>query len=78
MSEAKEGSALLEDIDEHTFVRFSQYAYTGDYATPDPEILLDASVIATTSTLDETPPDPTKEAIEAAPADTSIIIDDDG
>ena len=48
MSEAKEGCALLEDVDEGTFVRFSQYAYTGDYITADPDILLDSSTIAST------------------------------
>ncbi len=48
MSEAKEGCALLEDVDEGTFVRFSQYAYTGDYITADSDILLDSSTIAST------------------------------
>ncbi|KAI9762719.1 MAG: hypothetical protein M1840_001186 [Geoglossum simile] len=38
MLEAREGCACLEDVDEETFVRFSQYLYTGDYSatTPDP------------------------------------------
>ena len=31
MSEAETGSAVLEDVDENTFVYFSQFAYTGDY-----------------------------------------------
>jgi len=48
MSEAKKGCALLEYIDEHTFVRFSQYAYTGDSVTAEQEILLDSSTIGTT------------------------------
>ena len=48
MSEAKEGCALLEDVDERTFVRFSQYAYTGDYVATDPDILLDSSAITST------------------------------
>lgn len=46
MSEAKESCAWLEDVDESTFIRFSQYAYTGDYIAADPEILLDSSTIA--------------------------------
>ena len=46
MSEAKEGCAWLEDVEESTFIRFSQYAYTGDYIAADPEVLLDASTIA--------------------------------
>jgi len=48
MSEAKEGCALLEDVEEQTFVQFSQYAYTGDYVAADPDILLDSSAIANT------------------------------
>ena len=31
MSEAKQGSAVLDDVDEDTFARFCQYLYTGDY-----------------------------------------------
>lgn len=46
MSEAKEGCAALEDVEESTFIRFSQFAYTGDYIAADPEILLDSSTIA--------------------------------
>jgi hypothetical protein len=36
MTEAKERCALFEDIDEETFVRFCEYAYTGDYPVPSP------------------------------------------
>ncbi|KAI9777302.1 MAG: hypothetical protein M1816_004801 [Peltula sp. TS41687] len=53
MLEAKEGCAFLEDVDEQMFVRFSQYAYTGDYVAADPEILLDQSMIGTAQ--DEAP-----------------------
>ena len=34
MMEAQTKSATLEDVDEETFVRFCQFAYTGDYAVP--------------------------------------------
>ena len=51
MSEAKEGCAFLEDVEESTFVRFSQYAYTGDYTAADPDIVLDSSMIAATSAI---------------------------
>ena len=48
MSKARKVCALLDDVDEHTFIRFSQYAYTGDHITADPVILLDSSTIVTT------------------------------
>lgn len=44
MREAKEGLAILEDVEEDTFVGFCEYAYTGDYVsriierTPDIEV----------------------------------------
>ena len=46
VKKAKEGCAPLEDVDQYTFIRFSQYAYTGDYIAADHEILLDSSTIA--------------------------------
>ncbi|OCL00104.1 uncharacterized protein K441DRAFT_537635, partial [Cenococcum geophilum 1.58] len=47
MLEANQGYAVLEDIEEGTFVRFSQYAYTGDYSTPGPETNNDGAAGAT-------------------------------
>jgi hypothetical protein len=35
MREASEGKAIIEDIEEDTFILFCQFAYTGDYTTPD-------------------------------------------
>ncbi|KAJ4857839.1 hypothetical protein T069G_08736 [Trichoderma breve] len=46
MKESKEHSVCWEDIDEKTFLRFGEWAYTGDYKPEEPEILLDASQIA--------------------------------
>ena len=34
MVEASDGKAIIEDVQEDTFVRFCQFAYTGDYTTP--------------------------------------------
>ena len=34
MAEASDGKAKFEDVQEDTFVRFCQFAYTGDYTTP--------------------------------------------
>ncbi|KAH9206129.1 hypothetical protein DL95DRAFT_316139, partial [Leptodontidium sp. 2 PMI_412] len=35
MKEAFARKAVFEDIEEDTFIRFCQFAYTGDYTTPD-------------------------------------------
>ncbi|RFU33844.1 hypothetical protein B7463_g2468, partial [Scytalidium lignicola] len=35
MAEASDGKAIFDDIEEDTFTRFCQFAYTGDYTTPD-------------------------------------------
>jgi hypothetical protein len=43
MAEAKESCAILEDVDEGTFVRFVEYMYTNDYSVPDPVIVQTAS-----------------------------------
>jgi hypothetical protein len=43
MAEAKESCAILEDVDESTFVRFVEYMYTNDYSVPDPVIVQMAS-----------------------------------
>ena len=47
MSEALNGRAIFKDMDEDTFVRFCQFAYTGDYTPPvlvhDPEVELEAA-----------------------------------
>jgi len=58
MSETKEGYGLLQDVDERTFVRSSQYAYIGDYIAPDPDILFNSFTIAFTHLVpNETPID---------------------
>jgi hypothetical protein len=35
MAEASDGKAIFEDIQEDTFLRFCQFAYTGNYTTPE-------------------------------------------
>lgn len=75
MLEAKEKCALLEDIDDDTFVRFSQYAYTGDYIAADPEILLHSSAIATTHhALNDACPNPGQDDGGDAPLAPAIAF----
>ena len=79
MSETKEGCALLDDDEESTFVRFSQYAYTGDYIAADPDIQLHSSFIASTHPVpneafidvdsEEAPPPASPAAPDDAPRD---------
>ena len=84
-SEAEKGRAILTHIDEQTFVRFSQYAYTGDYDAAEHEIILDSSGIdhpdETQSNLDtedgndEKAPEETIDAVEEeeVPAETAFV-----
>ncbi|KAM6476457.1 hypothetical protein HDV62DRAFT_375185 [Trichoderma sp. SZMC 28011] len=46
MRESDERCVFWEDTDEKTFIRFGEWAYTGDYKPEEPEILLDSSQIA--------------------------------
>ncbi len=48
LSEAKGECALLQDVDEGTFVRFSQYAYTEEYIAAASDILTDSFTIIST------------------------------
>lgn len=47
MREAKEKRVQWPEIDEQTFVRFTQWAYTKTYVAQEPNILLDSSLIQT-------------------------------
>lgn len=44
MTEAQTRSATVEDVDEKTFVRFCQFAYTGDYGVPSFETVENAII----------------------------------
>lgn len=46
MRESDERCVFWEDTDEKAFIRFGEWAYTGDYKPEEPEILLDSSQIA--------------------------------
>ncbi|KAK8052492.1 hypothetical protein PG993_003877 [Apiospora rasikravindrae] len=43
MKEAQEGRVVWDDVDDQTFVRFIQWAYTKDYVTAKPDTLNEAS-----------------------------------
>jgi hypothetical protein len=45
MREATDGIAILEDIDEQTFVRFCEYAYMGDYTPAQRQLVLASSKV---------------------------------
>ena len=58
MVEAEERCALIEDVEEETFVRFIEFMYTNDYAVPDPDIDFTSieEAPAEEPALEETPP----------------------
>lgn len=64
MKESKERCVCWEDIDEKTFLRFGEWAYTGDYKPEEPEILLDASQIAISK----------KDAKNATPSKSEPVV----
>ena len=45
MLESKRKFAVLDDVDEETFIRFTQFAYTGDYAVAEPHVVLNQADI---------------------------------
>ena len=49
MKEAQEDCVKWPQVDEKTFIRFSQWAYTGSYLAAEPEIILLLSDITTKS-----------------------------
>lgn len=66
MREAKEKCVKWPDVDEKTFVRFTQWAYTETYVTEEPEILLDHSLIGSPNSTTMTPGLPEGKASETA------------
>jgi len=62
MTDVKKRCALLQDVDRHTFVQFSQYAYIKDYIVVNSDVLLDFFMIIFTHYFSN---------------ETSIKIDDD-
>ncbi|OIW26626.1 hypothetical protein CONLIGDRAFT_655985 [Coniochaeta ligniaria NRRL 30616] len=48
MREAREDCAIWEDVDEDTFIRFSKFAYTGDYDAAQPRLVVSTSDVEET------------------------------
>ncbi len=76
MYEAKNGRAYLEDVDEGTFIRFSEFAYKGDYPAGRPMIWRDNAPVETE---DATQDDNWDQALErspssVAPPEENVII----
>lgn len=65
LSEAKQGFALLEDVDEGTFVRFIRWTYSKDYPAPE----------YTWAETEEEKDTPEGSKSEAAPKETSMSDD---
>ncbi|KAG6361876.1 hypothetical protein INS49_010105 [Diaporthe citri] len=64
MCEAKEKCVKWPDIDEKTFVRFAQWAYTETYVTEEPDILLGHSLIESPNAPSMTPALPNRKTSE--------------
>ncbi|EOO01092.1 hypothetical protein UCRPA7_3362 [Phaeoacremonium minimum UCRPA7] len=71
MREATEGVVEWDDLDEDTFVRFGQYAYTGEYDAAEPDILLNCDAVASNETTSGATQD------QQAPAQPITISSDD-
>jgi hypothetical protein len=71
MIEAEERCALIEDVEEETFVRFIEFMYTNDYAVPDPDLdftSIEEAPAEETPVCEETPTWADAPATEEAPA----------
>ena len=57
LSEAQQGFAILEDVDEGTFVRFIRWAYNKDYPAPEHTLVKSSSETSVQKPTSETPKD---------------------
>jgi len=64
MSESLAGEATWQDVDQETFIRFTQFAYTGDYSVPVMIAKVSDQGFRFTSSL-ETEPEPVPESAPA-------------
>lgn len=68
MIEGSNRSAIWGDVDEEDFIRFCQFAYTGDYTTPSPTVEEVSKDIPPTPALSDvpSPPDAFEQPVEDA------------
>ncbi|KIW11513.1 hypothetical protein PV08_10814 [Exophiala spinifera] len=66
MRESEQGLAVFDDIDEDTFLHFLEFAYTGEYTVPPPEVIPEP-VKDIPDKPDESPP--AEEFTESSPED---------
>ncbi len=62
MSESLAGEAIWKDVDEETFIRFTHFAYTGDYSIP--TMIVEASaqdIVNEVEKVEDLPPEPEPE-----------------
>ena len=57
LSEAQQGFAILEDVDEGTFVRFIRWAYNKDYPAPEPTLVENSNETSAQTPTIESPKD---------------------
>jgi hypothetical protein len=79
MEEAQSGCAFLSDVTEDDFLRFCQYAYTGDYATP-PFTMIEAEkdeIPIAEAILDQWPPPAPPLPVDIEPAPNEILVEED-
>lgn len=76
MAEAQKGFAVLEDVDEETFVRFVQWAYSGYYSPPDFDTINDESSSEAPDEEGDAVIRRRPEVFEVEPVDESIAVAD--
>lgn len=76
MAEAQKGFAVLEDVDEETFVRFVQWAYSGYYSPPDFDTINDESSSEAPDEEGDAVVRRRPEVFEVEPVDESIPVAD--
>ncbi|KAJ9603940.1 hypothetical protein H2200_011462 [Cladophialophora chaetospira] len=73
MVESEREYAAIEDVDEDTFIRFIQFAYTGDYAVAETVVVLSPADIATDYEAKNGGDDPSLEPVPEFPNIAEVV-----